>query len=178
MIDERHERLILVDETDRETGTAGKLEAHEKARLHRAFSVLLHDGRGNWLLQRRAPGKYHSGGLWTNTCCGHPRPGEPVTAAARRRLGEEMGIDCELRFLETNRYRVAFDNGLTENEIVHIHLGIYSGAVDADPAEAMDWEWVAGEAIPARVAATPERYSYWFRKYVEEVWDRLLAEVV
>ncbi|HEY0272948.1 MAG TPA: isopentenyl-diphosphate Delta-isomerase, partial [Chitinophaga sp.] len=115
--------VILVDEQDRQTGTMEKLEAHQRGLLHRAFSVFILNEHHEMLLQQRALHKYHSGGLWTNACCSHPLPGEAVEAAAHRRLGEELGIDCYLTHLFAFQYRTAFDNGLTEHEYDHVLLG-------------------------------------------------------
>ena len=115
------ECVILVDSADRQTGISEKLEAHRAGLLHRAFSVLIWDDQGRMLVQKRAAAKYHSGGLWTNTCCGHPRPGEETLAAAHRRLNEEMAIAAPLTALGTITYRAEFENGLTEHEIVHVY---------------------------------------------------------
>jgi len=164
------EQLILVDAEDRDIGTAEKIDAHRRGLLHRAFSVIVWDSNGRQLLQKRAAGKYHSGGLWTNTCCGHPRPGEPVEAAARRRLGEEMGFTCPLEWLGTVQYRAAFDNGLAEHEIVHVFRGRYDGPLDPDPAEAEDYRWSRLDAIRSDVATAPERFSVWFLRYIAEEW--------
>lgn len=121
----RMEELVLVDEYDRATGTAEKMQVHRDGLLHRAFSIFIFDLKGRLLLQKRALGKYHSQGLWTNTCCGHPRPGEPTLAAARRRLLEEMGIDCPvLMEVEAFVYRTQVSNGLIENEYDHIYVGL------------------------------------------------------
>ena len=117
------EQVILVDQQDREIGVAEKLEAHRKGKLHRAFSVFLFNAKDEMLLQQRAAEKYHSGGLWTNTCCSHPRPGEPTEAAARRRLREEMGISCNLNKAFDFIYRAEFDNGLIEHELDHVFIG-------------------------------------------------------
>src|SRR5215510_16253294 len=122
-----NELMILVDAADRQVGTAPKLAVHREGRLHRAISVQITDGRNRLLLQKRHIGKYHSGGLWTNTCCSHPRPGETVLAAAQRRLEAEMGIACALRSLFTTSYRANLDNGMVEHEIVHVFAGTYEG---------------------------------------------------
>ena len=117
------ELVVLVDDDDRIIGTAPKLDAHQSGALHRAFSIIVWDSAKRLLLQKRQAGKYHSGGLWTNACCGHPRPGEDVADAARRRLGEEMGFSCPLTNIGTIRYRAALDHSLTEHEIVHVFRG-------------------------------------------------------
>ena len=162
------ESVILVDLHDRPLGTAPKLEAHRRGDLHRAFSVLIHDGEGNLLLQKRHSDKYHSGGLWTNACCGHPRPGEATDAAALRRLAEEMGFSCELTPLRTLIYRADVGSGLIEHELVHLFLGCWRGAVapDADEAEAHAWRPL--RAVRAEAAAKPERFTAWFRLYLAD----------
>jgi len=164
------EDVILVDPDDREIGIAEKLEAHRRGDLHRAFSVLIWDRSGRLLLQRRQIGKYHSGGLWTNSCCGHPRPGESCETAASRRLGEEMGIACPLTAIGTFTYRAALDGGLTEHEIVHLFRGVYEGAVAPNPAECDGYSWSAPETIRRQIAAVPDCFTAWFRKYVEAGW--------
>lgn len=164
------EALILVDAEDRETGTAEKLDAHRRGLLHRAFSVIVWDRAGRLLLQKRAATKYHSGGLWTNACCGHPRPGESIEAAARRRLVEEMGFSCPLEWLGTVQYRALFDNGLIEHEIVHVLRGTYDGPVTPSPTEADGYQWCEPQHVRNDAAAVPERFSVWFRRYVAEEW--------
>lgn len=161
---ERPEEVVLVDEHDRETGYAGKLAAHEGGgRLHRAFSVFVFDAAGRLLLQRRAEGKYHFGGLWTNTCCGHPRPGESVEVAASRRLWEEMRISPELAKVMSFVYE-AFDpeSGLTEREYDHVVRGYHEGEPDPDPAEVSDWEWAAPEDLLRDLSENPGDYTPWF----------------
>lgn len=164
------EYVILVDDGDREIGRAEKLDAHRKGALHRAFSVVIWNDDGRMLLQRRADGKYHSAGLWSNACCGHPRPGEDVTAAAERRLREEMGLACALMPLGTIRYRADFDNGLSEHEIVHIYRGTSSGPVTANPDEVSSHVWLTVDEIRADVIHNPDSYSVWFRAYVDAAW--------
>ena len=170
------EFLILVDENDREIGTVEKLSAHRQGLLHRAFSIIIWDSTGRQLLQKRHADKYHSGGLWTNACCGHPRPGEAIADAARRRLAEEMGIECPLAPLGTIIYRAEFQNGLTEHEIVHVFRGLFDGTIAPDPKEAEGTQWCLIEDIRHDIAATPERFSVWFRRYVAEEWPLAFIE--
>jgi isopentenyl-diphosphate Delta-isomerase len=169
------EFLVLVDEDDREIGTGGKLAVHREGHLHRALSVVIRDSRGRLLLQKRSVGKYHSGGLWTNTCCSHPRPGEPILAASLRRLEEEMGIICPLRPLFVTRYRAEFDNGLTEHELVHVLGGLHDGPVRPDPAEADGYAWIEPVRLRQDLEANPDAYSVWFRKYLLQHWDEVMA---
>jgi isopentenyl-diphosphate delta-isomerase len=157
------ERLVLVDERDREVGTEEKLAAHRAGLLHRAFSILVFNPRGDLLLQRRAASKYHSGGCWSNACCGHPRPGEPLERAAHRRLREEMGFDCELAHHSVVRYSASLDHGLVENEVDHVLLGAWEGAPRPDPREAEGWRWISQRALRARVARAPQEFTVWFR---------------
>ncbi len=169
------EQLLLVDEHDRVVGIEEKLEAHRQGVLHRAFSVLVYDHAGRWLLQRRALTKYHSGGLWTNAACGHPRPHETTEAAAARRLFEELRFTCELAFVTKVLYHAPLDRGMTEHEIVSVFTGRYDGPIDPDPAEADAVRWIEPEALKADLEAHPDRYTVWFRKYVTELWTTLNA---
>jgi isopentenyl-diphosphate delta-isomerase len=160
--------VILVDSADAQRGSAPKLEAHRRGLKHRAVSVLVRGGKGLMLLQRRAAGKYHSAGLWTNACCSHPRPGEDAAVAARRRLAEEMGIDCALQPLFTTSYRAAVSNDLIEDEVVHVFGGRYDGPLAPDPAEVSEWKWIALPDLVADQLAHPERYTVWFLLYLRE----------
>ena len=163
------ERVVLVDDNDVAIGSAGKLEAHRGGgALHRAFSVFVHDGSGRVMLQKRASGKYHFGGLWTNTCCGHPRPGEDTEAGAQRRLREEMGIDVALTDVGVFRYEARDDaSGLTEREIDHVHLGVFTGEPEPNPAEAEGWRWATPGEIDEELAADPGAFTPWFAP----AWD-------
>jgi len=155
------EQVVLVDERDAEVGVAPKQRVHETGELHRAVSVFLFDSLGRLLLQRRASGKYHSAGLWSNTCCSHPRPGEAPGAAASRRLREEMGIECDLEPRGTFTYRAALDNGLVEHEVDHLFVGRFDGEPLPDRSEVGEWRWIAIAALEKECAANPERFTPW-----------------
>ena len=162
MSDTTHDQVILVDKQDREIGTADKLQAHKDGQLHRAISVfIMNDDK--ILLQQRADEKYHSAGLWSNTCCSHPRPGEKTKDAAQRRLQEEMGIECELNHCGSFIYRSDYDNGLTEHELDHVYLGVIDNPDDyqINPAEAQAAKWVLTEELIASIEKNPEIYSSW-----------------
>lgn len=162
------EQIILVSDNDEPVGTMGKLETHEKGLLHRAFSIFVRNSDGKFMLQERAKTKYHSGGLWTNTVCGHPRDGENTLAAAHRRLMEEMGFDCPLKESFVFHYKAGLDKGLTENEIDHVFVGTYNGEVQANPDEADGWAWMDRADIEKDLAVNPEKYTYWFRVAMEK----------
>lgn len=157
------EQVILVDQHDNAIGTMEKMEAHRKGALHRAFSVLLYNDKGEILLQKRATGKYHSGGLWTNACCSHPRPGEDIHQAARRRLREEMGIDVPLAFYYSFVYRAELDQDLIEHEYDHVFTGRFNGEPVVDHEEVDDWKFVNTEWLREDVARNPGLYTHWFR---------------
>lgn len=165
---ERQERVILVDEHDAPVGEAEKLEAHRMGVLHRAFSVFVQDGAGQVLLQRRATSKYHSGGLWSNTCCGHPRPGEDTRAAALRRLREEMGLACLLKPAGTFIYRASLGD-LVEHEYDHVFAGVFPGSPQPDPAEVAEWRWVSLDELERELATYPERYTVWLPQALEQL---------
>ena len=155
--------VTLVDLDDRPVGAAEKEEAHEKPLLHRAFSVFLTDPAGKrMLLQKRAKGKYHSGGLWTNACCSHPEPGEDLMAAAHRRLGEELGIDSGLREIGRFVYLHRFSDRLYEYEYDHVLLGRYDGPVRPDPEEAEEIRWADMDDVRRELLEEPERFTPWF----------------
>lgn len=167
------EQVVLVNERDEAIGTMGKLRAHQEGALHRAFSVFLFDDKGRLLLQRRAAGKYHSAGLWTNTCCSHPRPEEAVHDAARRRLMEEMGIQADVEHKFSFLYKAGFDNGLREHEFDHVFFGEYTDAPNPVADEVDDWKYMHPDALEADMATHPERYTVW----LHECWPRVRAEL-
>lgn len=162
------ETVILVDEHDAEIGSCEKLEAHRRGLRHRAFSIILDDGGGKTLLQRRQLTKYHSGGLWANACCGHPRPGEATGDAARRRLFEELGIRCALTPFQTARYRADLGGGMTEDEVVTLFRGVHRGSVRPDPTEVLEWTWRAIDDFRAAVTADGASYVRWVQEYVRQ----------
>jgi isopentenyl-diphosphate delta-isomerase len=165
--------VTLVDENDREVGTEEKQAAHVRGLLHRAVSVFVLDPSGRHLLQRRAPGKYHSGGLWSNACCSHPRPGESPPLAASRRLGEEMGVSVPLTPLLRYTYRAELGNGLIEHEVDHVFIGRFDGVPVPDPDEVSEWRWIAPEALDAEIALAPGTFTAWLRLLLPEVGSRI-----
>ena len=157
------ELVILVDKNDTQIGLMPKMEAHEKGILHRAFSVFVLNDDGALMLQQRALHKYHSPGLWTNTCCSHQRDGESNIKAGTRRLQEEMGFVTDLTHATSFIYKAPFDNGLTEHELDHIMLGNYSGDPVINRDEVAAWKWMAVEDVKADIKANPDQYTVWFK---------------
>lgn len=166
------EKLILVDLFDHPVGYEYKLETHQKGLLHRAFSVFLWDGK-KMFIQKRAEGKYHSGGLWANACCSHPREGETLESAVNRRMKEELGIHTETEELFSFVYRAVFDNGLTEYEFDHVFLGKYDGKIELNPEEASEGRWIKLEELAESLQKEPERYCAWFLSAAPDVLQRL-----
>ena len=159
------EQLILVDENNRATGTAGKMAVHRAGLLHRAFSIFIVDDRGRIVLQQRNRQKYHSVGLWANSCCGHPRPGERTIVAARRRLTEELGVTSALSFGLFSRYRTELDNGMHENEFVYLYFGRLESAPRPDPGEVADVDFLTCREIDRRIKRNPASFTFWFKHY-------------
>lgn len=168
-----NEQVILVDEHDRALGTMEKLEAHQKGLLHRAISVFIFDSQGRLLLQQRAAHKYHSAGLWTNTCCSHPAPGETPLDAAHRRLEEEMGLRAPLTFAFTFRYHAPFDNGLAEHELDHVFIGHADHAPRPNPAEVAAYRWADRETIDRENIKNPDVYTAWFKLIYGKVFEQV-----
>jgi isopentenyl-diphosphate Delta-isomerase len=154
--------VILVDKNDVAIGSMNKMEAHEKALLHRAFSVFIFNSMGEMLLQQRADKKYHSAGLWTNACCSHPAPGEDTAEAAARRLKEELGFTTPLKKAFTFTYRTDFENGLTENEFDHVYTGIYDGRIVADIDEVKSYRYMSMNELDASIESDPAKFTSWF----------------
>ncbi|KAF2333081.1 isopentenyl-diphosphate Delta-isomerase [Flavobacterium daemonense] len=169
------ENVILVNEIDEQIGLMPKLEAHEKALLHRAFSVFILNKKNEIMLQQRAHHKYHSPLLWTNTCCSHQREGESNIEAGNRRLFEEMGIKSELKELFHFIYKAPFDNGLTEHELDHVMIGYYDDEPAINPEEVEAWKWMSIEDVKSDIEKHPERYTVWFKIIFDE-FDHYLED--
>lgn len=167
------EKVILVNELDEQIGLMPKMEAHEKALLHRAFSVFVFNDKNELLLQQRAMGKYHSPGLWTNTCCSHQREGETNIQAGKRRLQEEMGFVTELTETLSFIYKAPFDNGLTEHEFDHVMIGYYSKEPKINTDEVEDWKWMTLEDIKTDMVLNPDIYTAWFKIIFEKFYDHI-----
>ena len=168
------EKVILVNEKDDQLGLMGKMEAHQKAILHRAFSVFVFNKKGELLLQQRALDKYHSPGLWTNTCCSHQRDGESNIEAGKRRLEEEMGFNCDLEEMFWFVYKAAFDNGLTEHELDHVMIGHYDQDPKINKEEVASYKWMLLEDVKEDIDSHPELYTEWFKIIFKEYDQRLI----
>ena len=169
------ENVILVNERDEPIGLMPKLEAHQKAALHRAFSIFILNDRNEIMLQQRAEQKYHSPMLWTNTCCSHQRAGESNIEAGNRRLFEEMGFRSELKELFHFIYKAPFDNGLTEHELDHVMIGYFNETPAINTDEVASWKWMPIEAVKADMALHPEIYTVWFKIIFDEFYHYIEA---
>lgn len=167
------ELVILVDESDREVGVREKLDAHRRGELHRAFSIFVFSPDGKILLQKRARTKYHSDGLWSNSCCSHPRPGASIEEEAQRKLHQEMGFRCELKEIFDFIYKAEMNNDLTEYEFDHVFIGEFDGTPVPNPEEAEDWRWMDVRDLQKDLAENPERYSYWLKICIDRVLEHL-----
>ena len=165
------EQVILVDENDTKIGLMPKMEAHEKALLHRAFSVFVFNEKNELMLQQRALHKYHTPGLWTNTCCSHQRDGESNLEAGKRRLQEEMGFVTELQEKTSFIYKAPFDNGLTEHEFDHIMIGYYNEDPNVNPEEVASWKWMSLEDVQSDISKSPQLYTAWFKIIFEKFYE-------
>ncbi|MDV7188158.1 isopentenyl-diphosphate Delta-isomerase [Lutibacter sp. TH_r2] len=165
------EQVILVNENDEQIGLMAKMEAHEKALLHRAFSVFVFNSKNELMLQQRAADKYHSPLLWTNTCCSHQRNGESNLEAGKRRLQEEMGFVCELEEKTSFIYKAPFDNGLTEHELDHVMVGYYNEDPIINREEVESFKWMLVEDVKKDMAEKPEIYTEWFKIIFEKFYE-------
>lgn len=166
-----YDMVVLVNDKDEAIGYMKKMEAHELGLLHRAFSVMIFDENNRLLLHQRAKSKYHSAGLWTNTCCSHQRLDEDTLTAAHRRLLEEMGFDCDLKEIFSFIYKAEVGGALTEHEFDHVLIGRYDGSVSINPHEVESYNWLSWEEINESVVKTPEIYTEWFKTIVNKIND-------
>ncbi len=171
----KEEQVVLVNENDEKVGLMPKQEAHEKGVLHRAFSVFIFNSKNELLLQQRALHKYHSPGLWTNTCCSHQRDGETTKDAGKRRLFEEMGFATELKETTSFIYKAPFDNGLTEHELDHILMGNFEEAPNINEDEVASWKWMDLEEVKKDIQANPDIYTAWFKIIFDKFHQHLLV---
>jgi isopentenyl-diphosphate delta-isomerase len=170
--------LILVDEQDKQWGKLEKKLVHELGLLHRAFSVFIFNSKGEMLLQQRADDKYHSGGLWTNTCCSHPRYGEEMAEAIDRRLDEEMGIKCKTNFAFSFIYNAKFENGLTEHEFDHVYIGFSDSAPSPDASEVKSWKYLDLKSISDDIGNKPEAYTAWFKICFGKIKEQYAKSII
>ena len=170
------EQVILVNDQDEQIGLMPKMEAHEKAVLHRAFSVFIFNSKNELMLQQRAAHKYHSPLLWTNTCCSHQRDGESNIEAGTRRLVEEMGFTTGLKEVTSFIYKAPFDNGLTEHEFDHVMIGFYEMDPDINKEEVEDWKWMPVDAVKSDIELNPEIYTAWFKIIFKNFYSHINFE--
>ncbi|MEN7549856.1 isopentenyl-diphosphate Delta-isomerase [Rapidithrix thailandica] len=166
------EQVILVDQQDNAIGNMEKMEAHRKGLLHRAFSVLIFNTKGEMLIHQRARGKYHSGGLWTNACCSHPWPGEKMEDAVKRRLKFEMGFETEMQFVYKFTYQTSFSSDLHEHEVDHVFIGTYDDAPEPNPAEVEAWKYISLKEVQKDILKKPELYTSWFKLIMDHDFIR------
>ena len=169
--------VILVDEENNEIGTEEKIKAHKEGKLHRAFSIFIFNSKGELLLQQRQKSKYHSGGLWSNTVCSHPRPGETYEVATKRRLMEEMGFECEMKKLFCFIYNTGFQNGLIENEYDCVFAGKFDGTPEMNEEEVMDFKWMDVGELREDIEKNPDNYSVWLRIALKKMKDSDIGDV-
>lgn len=165
--------IVLVNENDEHIGSIGKLEAHQKGLLHRAFSIIVWNDQDEILIHQRAIGKYHSEGLWTNTCCSHPKVGETILEAAHRRLKEEMGFDCELNQRFHFIYQTKLENQLIENELDHVLIGKFNGNPMPNKEEVKDYQWVTLKKLKNEIAEKPALFTFWFKEIIHNFEDKI-----
>lgn len=164
--------IILVDVTDRPIGIGEKMKVHQEGKLHRAFSVFIFNSQRELLLQKRAKEKYHSGGLWTNTCCSHPRPRKDIKKEAQKRLKEEMGIKADLKEVFNFIYKAKIDD-LIEYEFDHVLVGTLDGMPKINKKEAENWQWIKLKDLGKDIKKNPQKYTYWLRLIVANFKNKL-----
>lgn len=166
-----NDNLIIVDTNDLQTGKLDKMSVHKNGLLHRAFSVFIFNSYGELLLQQRADHKYHSGGLWTNTCCSHPRDGEDTRLAVSRRLKEEMNMECETHFAFSFIYKTKFENGLSEYEYDHVYWGVSDDAPKPDTSEVKSWKYVSLQQLEKDIQQSPDQYTAWLKISLPQILE-------
>lgn len=172
------QEVVLVDKNNRKIGIKEKIKAHEEGNLHRAFSIFIFNSKEELLIQQRAKTKYHSGGLWSNTVCSHPRPDETYQQAVHRRLKEEMGFSCPLKKLFCFIYKADFKNGLIENEYDCVFIGKFDGKPKPNTQEIMDYKWVPTEELRQDIIKNPEKYSVWLKIALERIKFSQIREAI
>ena len=168
-----YKNVVLVDKEDRKVGVMEKLEAHQKGLLHRAFSIFIFNDNDEMLLQKRALGKYHSGGLWTNTCCSHPSENESILEAGKRRLSEEMNYEADLKACFSFIYKVDLDNDLSEHELDHVLIGRSNSNPILNPEEASDYKWISIDSVISDINENDEDYTFWFKLILKDYRNKL-----
>ena len=171
------ENVVLVDKSDQPVGLMEKIQAHKEGKLHRAFSVLIFNDKGEMLIHKREKNKYHCGGLWTNACCSHPRENESPEEAAKRRLKEEMGFTTNVEFVDSFIYKAEFENGLTEHEFDHLFIGKFNSNPKPNPSEVEDWKYVSIEKLQKDINEKPENFTAWFITIVNEHLNNALKKL-
>jgi isopentenyl-diphosphate delta-isomerase len=166
--------LILVDDNDNEIGLMEKHPVHKQGRLHRAFSVFIFNSNDELLLQQRADNKYHSAALWSNTCCSHPLHGEPIYVTIKKRLREEMGIECDTRFQFSFIYKTEFENGLTEYEFDHVYFGQSDNLPVVNPLEVKDWKYISLDKLQQDILENPNDYSAWLKICLTKIIQKIM----
>ena len=158
------EWVVLVTDKDEAIGEMEKMQAHKMGLLHRAFSILILNHNHEMLIHQRAANKYHSKGLWTNACCGHPRPGEDIYVAAQRRLMEEMGFSCNLEYIHSFTYQTILENSMIEHEVDHVFKGFYQGEITPNPDEVAAFKWMNIDSLKQEIKTQPHKFTYWFKE--------------
>ena len=173
MLKNNKEYVILVNGNDQPIGIEEKIKAHKNGKMHRAFSIFIFNKKKELLIQKRAKGKYHSEGLWSNTVCGHPRPNELLINTTHRRLKEEMGFDCPLKKSSKFHYRVVFDDDLMENEIDTVFIGKYNGEIKINKNEVSDYKWVSLKKLKEDILFDNEKYTVWFKIIINKHLEKI-----
>ncbi len=172
------EKVILVDKDNRKIGIEEKIKAHKEGKLHRAFSIFIFNSKGELLIQQRAKTKYHSGGLWSNTVCSHPKPNETYQQASHRRLKEEMGFDCKLKKLFCFIYNTGFQNGLIENEYDCVFIGKFDGKIKPNPKEVMNYKWIPIEKLKQKINKNLSKYTIWLKLALNRIKSSQIKEII